>query len=554
MDNLAGVANTSAADMSDLGNGLAIVGASASGLGLSLFDTASAIGVLTNAGLDGANAGTSLRQMLLELTPTTKPAIAEMKKLGLITEDGKNQFFDAAGNIKDFTGIAQLLQDALKGMSKEEQIAALNTLFTRDAINAASIIAKQGAQGFNDFERAASGITTAESARTRLDNLTGAMKNLGGSVELLQIQIGTIFLPIIRQLAVFLTNVTNALTQLSPQTQQFAAFAIAGTGAVLGLVGGFVLIAPFLAALPAAFGALGAVLAVVFGPIGLAVAALALIAGALVFAFNNSEQFRAAVLVLWDAIQNNLVPSIAATANALGGFLGPIFDQISQLFLAFVSDAAPKVLQFFQSDLPNALAAMGAQVATLQPLFSALEGFFGAMFNVIGSLASVGGTALQGLFQNVLVPGLQALGTALAPLQPAVTAVGDGFKTMVDNIGPLSAFVQALAGFFNDAAGALNGFAVAVQTFQLPDFLKPGTGASPFAPGGGPAPAPANFTPGGPTNQGPLINIGNINISDEAQRKAFVDQMSEMIMEAARRVSPPPDNSGNPALASGATP
>src|SRR5215831_9721450 len=61
MDTLAAVANTSASDISGLGNGLSIVGATAHGLGLTLPDTASAIGLLSNAGIQGAEAGTALR-------------------------------------------------------------------------------------------------------------------------------------------------------------------------------------------------------------------------------------------------------------------------------------------------------------------------------------------------------------------------------------------------------------------------------------------------------------------------------------------------------------
>ncbi len=100
-DVLTGVVNASAAGMSDLKFALQVVGPTAHSLGLDITSTAEAIGLLTNAGETGQTAGTGLRQMLLELTPTTKPAQEEMKKLGLITADGKNQFFDATGKIKD---------------------------------------------------------------------------------------------------------------------------------------------------------------------------------------------------------------------------------------------------------------------------------------------------------------------------------------------------------------------------------------------------------------------------------------------------------------------
>jgi TP901 family phage tail tape measure protein len=551
VDLLAGTANASAADISQLQFGLQAVGPVASQMGLSLADTTAALGVFANNGLRGQDAGTSLKTMLLNLVPSTKKASNEFKQLGLITADGANVFFNAEGHLRSLADISQILQDALSGLTDEQRINTLQTLFGTDAVRAASILFKTGGDAVNQFHDEVGKVSAFDAAKTRLDNFDGAMQNLGGSLETVEIIIGNLFLPTLRNLADQARGVVDQFSTLSPETQKLVVFITAGVGAFLGLLGAFILIAPFLAALPAAFGALGAILAIVFGPIGLAVAAIALLGAGLIFAFQNSQQFHDAVLTLWDAIQNNLVPAIAATANTLAGFLGPIFDQISQLFLAFVSDAAPKVLQFFQTDLPNALATMGAQVATLQPLFDALSSFFGAMFNVIGSLAAVGGTALQGLFENVLVPGFQALQGALAPLQPIISDVSDKFGVMVANIGPLGAIVQGLAAFFNDAAASLNNFAVAIQNFQLPDFLKPGGGVSPAAPTG-PSLTPASFTPGGGGGaSGPLVNIGVLNVSDEASRLAFLNEMAAAIAGASRRAAPPPDNTGIPQLDTG---
>jgi phage-related protein len=97
-DTLVNVANGSKSTINDIGYAYSMVGAVASGLDVSMEDTATAIGVLSRAGLEGSDAGTSLKQMLLTLTPTTKPAIAAMKDLGIVGFDADKAMTMLANN------------------------------------------------------------------------------------------------------------------------------------------------------------------------------------------------------------------------------------------------------------------------------------------------------------------------------------------------------------------------------------------------------------------------------------------------------------------------
>jgi phage-related protein len=81
------VANASKSNVNDIGYSFSMVGAVAAGLNMSMEDTAKGIGVLSRAGLEGSDAGTSFKQMLLTLTPTTKTATTAMKKYGLVGFD-----------------------------------------------------------------------------------------------------------------------------------------------------------------------------------------------------------------------------------------------------------------------------------------------------------------------------------------------------------------------------------------------------------------------------------------------------------------------------------
>lgn len=209
-DALAGASVASATDVHELGYAMASVGAVANTVGLSFDDTTTAISLLAQAGLKGSDSGTSLKTMLLNLNPSSKSAAAEMRTLGIITEDGSNKFFDAAGNVKSMSEVAQVLQDSMAGLTKEQQINALQTAFGTDAIRAAAIMAKAGAAGFNEMTAAEAAAGGAQKiAAERLNNFLGSMEKLKGSVETASIMIGSLFLPALKDIADQLTDLVN---------------------------------------------------------------------------------------------------------------------------------------------------------------------------------------------------------------------------------------------------------------------------------------------------------------------------------------------------------
>lgn len=192
---LAGAANASATDVHELKYGLSMVAAVASGVGMSFNDTTNALAVFAQNGLKGSDAGTSLKTMLLNLSPQTKAATEQMKALGIVTSDGANKFYTAEGKLKSFSEISQILQDSLKGLTNEQQQNALKTMFGTDAIRAANIAMKEGAAGADAMQAAISKVTASDVAIQKLNNLKGAVEYLSGSFETLQIQIGSAMLP-----------------------------------------------------------------------------------------------------------------------------------------------------------------------------------------------------------------------------------------------------------------------------------------------------------------------------------------------------------------------
>jgi len=293
-DLIAGAANASAIDVGDFGFSLTQAGAVAHLTGLSFDDLSVAIAEMGQAGIKGSDAGTSIKTFLTNLQPTTAAQTSLFRELGLITlrtsdasvvlakhgikplgnsfgqvqkalqsytaahkggaegtaknakaaaELGNklgvtgNAFFDAQGKMKKFSDVQDILKTATAGMTKEQKLATLNTLFGSDAIRAAAVFADQGAAGYDKMSTAIGKVGASDVAKTRLDNLNGSIENLKGSFETAQITIGEVFLPVVRKIVDVINSVVNVFNNLPPGVQKTIAIMI-GLGSAFSLATG----------------------------------------------------------------------------------------------------------------------------------------------------------------------------------------------------------------------------------------------------------------------------------------------------------------------------
>lgn len=212
-DLIAGAANASSIEVHDFNLSLASVGATAHLAGQSFDSTAVAIAQMGAQGIKGSDAGTSLKSMLIGLLPSTKEATAAMQKLGLITADGRNQFVDAHGAIKDYGAVSEILKRSLTGLSEAEQVMALKTIFGTDGMRAAAVAANQGIEGYDKMAAAMGKVTAASVAMEKLNNVAGDIEQLKGSFETAAIVLVGTFAPAFRPAIQAATELTNRFTQ-----------------------------------------------------------------------------------------------------------------------------------------------------------------------------------------------------------------------------------------------------------------------------------------------------------------------------------------------------
>lgn len=209
---LAGAANASATSVGEMKYGLSMVSAVASGLGLNFKDTNTALAVFAQNGLKGSDAGTSLKTMLLNLQPSTEKAAKLFDKFGLTIAGQKNAFFDAEGRIRSMSEIAQVLKDKFSKLNDQQRQMVFEELFGTDAIRAANILYKEGADGINGMWKAMSSVSAAEVAKERTNNLAGAIDRFKGTVESIKI---SLFTSSLKGLANVVDAVGNSLEKIN---------------------------------------------------------------------------------------------------------------------------------------------------------------------------------------------------------------------------------------------------------------------------------------------------------------------------------------------------
>lgn len=200
-DVLAANANRTNSSVADTGEAMKYVAPLARAAGLSLEETAAAIGIMANAGIQGSQAGTSLRGALSRLSKPTDDMTAAMDELGI-------SFYDSNGKMKSLTEQVGMLRQATEGMTDEQKNNYLVTLYGQEALSGMLALINEGEGSLGELTNAYKNCDGAaqEAAETMQDNLSGALEQLSGSAE-------TLGLAFYNSVADNLKNAANTATE-----------------------------------------------------------------------------------------------------------------------------------------------------------------------------------------------------------------------------------------------------------------------------------------------------------------------------------------------------
>ncbi|WP_282671849.1 phage tail tape measure protein [Lactococcus lactis] len=210
VNQMAYAADMTATDFQSMGVAMEYVGASAHQSKLSLSETASAIGILSNNGLEADKAGTGLRKVIVSLQSPSKDAAEALSGIGLSTKD----FVDQNGNMKSMTEIFGLLNQHTEKLSSFQKGQIFHALFGTTGQQAGAILSenvKQLGELDDKVKKSADGQGyVVNLANKNMQSTQNELKQFKAAGEAVLIMIGQRFLPVLSDAATSMAKAFNS--------------------------------------------------------------------------------------------------------------------------------------------------------------------------------------------------------------------------------------------------------------------------------------------------------------------------------------------------------
>ncbi|MFI0912488.1 phage tail tape measure protein [Streptomyces abikoensis] len=171
-DVLAAGANAASGGLQDIYTAMSYTGPIANQLGVSLEDTAAAVGLLARQGILGSKAGTALRGLFTNLANPTARMREGLKDLGI-------EAWDAQGNFRGLRTVIEGFEKAERKLSKKDFLAAMANVAGKPGLQGATALAHGGVEAFDAMRKAVARTGAAgEIAASQTKGLAGAWTQL----------------------------------------------------------------------------------------------------------------------------------------------------------------------------------------------------------------------------------------------------------------------------------------------------------------------------------------------------------------------------------------
>lgn len=183
-----------------LAEALKFAGTVAGSAGLSIEETAAAIGVLGDRGIQGAMAGTNLRQIILTLLQPTREARIEIERMGLSVAELDPTTQSLATIFKRLAAAGLDLASANRIFSSRTSSAALTLADSIEKMERLTKAEEEGAGAADEFSKKLN------------DTLKGSLKSLGSAIEEVMLQAGDAgLLGVFKDIVDFMTDMVRAI-------------------------------------------------------------------------------------------------------------------------------------------------------------------------------------------------------------------------------------------------------------------------------------------------------------------------------------------------------
>lgn len=413
VDQMAKTASSTNTSVGQLGEGILTIGATAKTVKGGTAELNTALGILANNGIKGAEGGTHLRNVILSLQNPTDKAAQQMDALGV-------SVFDSQGNMRSLNDILGDLNKSMDGMTAEEKANIVSKIFNKTDLSSVNALLANTGDTWTDLQTAIenSGGAAQQMADTQLDNLSGQLTILKSAVEEFAISIGEALMPMVKNIVAKIQSFVDWLNNLDEGTRQVIVkigLFIAALGPFLVILGtviskvgvamqAFSKLGLKLTSLMSnaggvsgIMGKVGAAIGGISAPVVAVVAIIAVLVAAFVHLWKTNEDFRNSIIAIWERIKSvfsGFAQGITDRLNALGFDFQNFKEVVSAIWNGLCNFLAP-VFEGVFTQIANILEAVLGVITGILDVFigiftgnwsqvwEGVKGIFGSVWDFI---------------------------------------------------------------------------------------------------------------------------------------------------------------------------
>lgn len=448
VDQMAKTASTTNTSVAQLGEGILTIGATAKSVKGGTAELNTALGILANNGIKGAEGGTHLRNIILSLQNPTDKAAAQMKALGV-------SVYDSEGNMRSMNDILGDLNTSMDGMTSEEKANIISTIFNKTDLSSVNALLANTGSTWDSLQSSIENSAGAaqQMADTQLDNLQGQLTLLKSALEGLAISFGQLLMPALKSIVGVVQKVVDWLNSLDEGTKKVIVTValVAGAlgpvlivvGKVISAVGTIMTIVPKIAGVintvKTAFMALNTTM--LANPIVLIIAAIAALVAAFIYLWNNCEGFREFWINLWE----NVKAIAIAIWNAIKSFFQAVWEAIKTIFSTVFEVIKTLVVTYFNLYKTIIQTVFNVIKTVITTVWNAIKGVFTTVFNVIKTIVTTYFNIYKTIIQTVLNVIKTVVTTVWNTIKTVITTVLNAIKTIFTTVwNAIKTIIQAV--------------------------------------------------------------------------------------------------------------
>lgn len=496
VDQMAKTASSTNTSVAQLGEGILTIGATAKSIKGGTAELNTALGILANNGIKGAEGGTHLRNVILSLQNPTDKAAAQMDALGV-------SVYDSNGNMRSLNDILGDLNKSMDGMTSADKANIIATIFNKTDLASVNALLANTGDTWDSLQNSITNSAGAaqQMADTQLDNLQGQITILKSALEGLAISFGELLMPAIKQIVDWVQKFVDWLNSMDEGTKKvivtvaLLAAAIGPVliviGKVISAVGTIMTVVPKIASaiskVKTAFAALNVTM--LANPIVLIIAAITALVAAFIYLWNTNEGFRQFWIDLWEGIKQavitawNAITSFLSTAwesilslaqtvwGGISGFFTTLWEGIKGVFTS-----AWEAISGVMTTIWNTITSIWQSIYdTISPLLEAFRYLFETIFEAIRILIERALTAIsqkiseiwngivtfltpiletiKNIFQTVWTAIQTVITTVLTAIKNVVITIWNAIKTAVTTV--LNAIKGVVSSIWNSVKSAV---------------------------------------------------------------------------------------------------